>query len=501
MTVGGVAQGSTSISDSLVVTKKKQEEPQKVVEETKTDLPKKDEKKIDTPKETKASKNVDFVEQKQEEKYDVGVLTNPETGEETKFKVDEKGNPVKDKNGLFIPDEKGKFLYIKINEKGEAIPDKKGNLQFVEAPKETEKIPEKQQEQENEDILAMPLPDQNGEPRKVKLDKEGLPILNDKGELIDDPNGGFAYIRTDAKKNIMTDENGNVTFVRPNDAINVRLENEVKNSHTHKKVMTTLKAAAITGTMKTISTAMIKGGVVKIPFTAKVITGWGAKYASYTAAKTVTKTIGKELAEATVKTTEKVVAKQLIKETAKGAGVATVKALEKTAVATGEKTLVKALGKGMEKSAEKITTKALEKAATEGTELALKAAGKTAVEHLGTEGSKAVISAAEKAAVTAGTKGAAKGGGKLASLIPVAGAVAGGIITAIDAKDAWDKHHDPKATKTSRYLADATVFLDGVSTACTATGIGAPIGWVATGASVVTSVLSDIWRYKTPWSK
>jgi hypothetical protein len=107
---------------------------------------------------------------------------------------------------------------------------------------------------------------------------------------------------------------------------------------------------------------------------------------------------------------------------------------------------------------------------------------------------KTAILATEKAATKAAVEGTAKAGGKLASAVPVIGAAAGLAITVYDAHDAYQKTVNPNVSKLSAGLAWGTVVLDGISTVATATGVGTPIGWIATGLSLGTGFASDYFK-------
>ena len=532
----GVAD-NTALFDSFMVKKDKPVQAKKEVEPPKKEVPVtpvKDNAKIESSKETTASKNLGFVEKN--EKYEIGALPDPNTGEVGKFKVDDKGKPVLDSNGDLTLDPNGKTLFIKIKENGEPIPNEKGLIQFVDPPKEenisqdikapTSSFPLQTKENKtntDDEIMAVPQGvDGTGEVRLVKVDDKGIPLFDKNGGLIDDPKGKPAYIKVDKDMKPELNEKGEPIYLSPDDVPALRMQKSIDESHAKNRLLEGVAVKmAVTGTMKSLSTKLITGFAVKVPLTGGKIIGVGTEYAVAIASKAVIK----ELAEASTKTIAKEVTKEITKTLAKEAAVGTVKALAtgghiaadvgnvvlksslksaekivaETTVKAGTKGVIKAVEKNMVKAGEKALANGLAKSAEKGVEVAIKAAGKGATAKLTTEGAVVVTKVATEAAVKAGTKGAAKGGTKLASLIPIAGAVAGAAITAWDAKDAWDKHHDPKTTKTSKYLADATVALDGISTACTATGIGAPIGWIATGASVVTSVLSDVWRYKNPF--
>lgn len=143
----------------------------------------------------------------------------------------------------------------------------------------------------------------------------------------------------------------------------------------------------------------------------------------------------------------------------------------------------KSLQQGIEKGSEK----ALERTVAEGVVKTRTKAEAQALE-------KAVAKATESGVTKAAEKGAVRVGARLAGLVPVIGAVAEGAITAYDTKIAYDIHQDPNASKTSAVLADVTVALDGVSTGTVATGWLAPVGWIASGLSIVTGIVRDVTR-------
>lgn len=160
-----------------------------------------------------------------------------------------------------------------------------------------------------------------------------------------------------------------------------------------------------------------------------------------------------------------------------------VKGLKRALRDTYARSVEESLQKGVEKGSEK----ALEKTIAEGV---VKTASKTEAKAL----EKAVAKATGTGIAKAAEKGAVRIGARLAGLVPVIGAVAEGAITAYDGKIAYDIHTDPKASNTSAIFADITVALDGVSTGTVATGWLAPVGWVASGLSIVTGLVRDVSR-------
>jgi len=155
------------------------------------------------------------------------------------------------------------------------------------------------------------------------------------------------------------------------------------------------------------------------------------------------------------------------------------KALQKTATGAGEKVLAEGIAKGTAKGVEK----AIAKAGTEATE-------KLTAKTLEKVAAKATSEATAKAAASGGVK-FATGLAKAAPYIATAANIG---ITAYDIHDAMQKTKDGSASTASKALAWTTVGLDVASTVAMTTGKGKPFGWVATGLSIGTSVLSDAVR-------
>jgi hypothetical protein len=206
-------------------------------------------------------------------------------------------------------------------------------------------------------------------------------------------------------------------------------------------------------------------------------------------AKTVASVTGKGVATLTVKevakssgsivkgleTSAKAAGEILFKDGATKVISNTGNALVKTSIGAGEKALQLGLEKGTEAAVKKIISKT--------PELATKTASKTF--------EKTVANATAKATTEAAAKGSSKAASKLSAAIPWIGTAIGVGITAWDTADAIKKSKDPNVSTVSKALAWTTVGLDAVSTATVATGVGAPIGWVASGLSIGTSILSD----------
>jgi hypothetical protein len=181
---------------------------------------------------------------------------------------------------------------------------------------------------------------------------------------------------------------------------------------------------------------------------------------------TVIEKIAAEATTITMKDGSKAAAKYIAETAGK-------EAAEKIASAAFQKTIAEAVEKG--------TVNAVEQGMVKGT-------GKVAQIIYKTPGVGAAVSAVEKNAV--------KGASKVSTIAPYVGAAIGVAITAWDANHAYKLTKDPKVTKLSAGLAWATVGLDAVSVAANFSAVGAPIGWVATGLSVGTSIASDIYKYK-----
>lgn len=544
--------GGTSIYDALSLKPEKTvQQPQKPVEEKPVKMPTKDQNSVETPTGKKDASNVDFVDDKPKTSGKSLPLINSDTGEVLKFKTDAKGLPVLNDQGQLQPDEKGKAVFVQVDENDQPVTDQDGELVFVEsagkvpasnvsltdeAPKTDETKPADQTPPQKDSGKVAPLINQEtGEILKLKVDEKGIPILDKSGQLQPDANGKPVYVKLDEKGEPIVNDKGEPQFVSADGQQMPEMPPQVKaamsalDSHSAKRVLTGMgyKSMAM-GLATKVSNTMIKGVSFTVPFTGKAI-GFGVKHAvskavtaeikALTAAGTkagsttivaATKAATHSATVGTVKTLTS--AGKLGKgiETIAVAGIKTPKAIAATtkAVAESSKALkpvlaggAKTYAKTVEKAVIGAGEKALEKGVTKGIEKGMEAAitrsGTAAIEKVTT---KAAEKSLEKVATTAATKaatsGAAKGGGKLASAVPIIGAVAGAAITAWDTKDAIEKTRDKKTTTVSKVLAWTTVGLDAVSTVTTATGVGAPIGWVATGLSIGTSIASDYFRYK-----
>jgi hypothetical protein len=105
---------------------------------------------------------------------------------------------------------------------------------------------------------------------------------------------------------------------------------------------------------------------------------------------------------------------------------------------------------------------------------------------------KTIAETTEKAIVKATEKTSIKMATRLAGIMPIVGAGAESYIMYKDIEHARDIHKDKDAPLIAPIMADTTVVLDGVSLAATTTGVGEPIGMVASGLSIITSLFSNI---------
>lgn len=547
----------TSIYDQLSLKPEKPAQQPKPVQEKPASIEPKDSNKTQTPSGKKDAPNVDLVEQKPANNATKSLpLINSDTGEVLKFKTDAKGLPVLNDQGQLQPDEKGKPVFVKVNENDEPVTDQDGELIFVEsagkvpasnvsltdtAPKQesapTEQTQEQNPTQKDSGKVAPLINQETGEVLKLKVDEKGIPVLDKNGQLQPDEKGKPVFVKLDEKGEPLLNAKGEPQFVGADGQAMPEMPKQVQDAmkaldtHSAKRLLTGMSYAKMaTGMSTKIANTLITGVSVGIPFT-KAAVGFGVKHA---VAKAVTAELAKVSTQAIAKagTTTMVAATKAAAPTAvtstvkalttagklgKGlqaaaaptitkvitSPVVTTKAVTESAkalapvVSGGVKTMAKtaqkvAVGAG-EKALEKGVTKGIEK----GMEIALKRGGSEVVERVAT---KATQKSLEKVATTAATKaattGSAKAGGKLASAVPIIGAVAGAAIVAWDTKDAIEKTRDKNTTKLSAGLAWATVALGTVSTVATATGVGAPVGWVATGLSIGTSIASDYYRYK-----
>lgn len=158
---------------------------------------------------------------------------------------------------------------------------------------------------------------------------------------------------------------------------------------------------------------------------------------------------------------------------------------------TTTKIIVHEIGK---KTAEKSIGKVIGKAATStvGKSLAKSLAKNTIETAIMSAGEEITLKALEKGASKAAEKGGKELSKKISGAVPVVGAIIEAGFTLYDAKYAYDLTKQKNVSTLSKALAWATVGLDLVSTVCTATGVGTPIAWIATGLSIGTAVASDM---------
>ena len=473
-------------------------------------------------------------------------LVNSDTGDVLKFKTDAKGLPVLNTQGQLQPDDKGKAVFVKVNDKDEPVTDKDGGLVFVEeskvtAPQKPQKDVQAQSTTENAPAakdsgkVAPLINQETGEVLKLKVDAKGIPVLGEDGKLQPDPKGKPVFVKLDEKGEPLVNEKGEPQFVGAEGQPMPEMPPQVKTAmaaletHSAKRLLTGFgyKSMAM-GLATKGSNILIKGVSVQV---AGKAFGFGVKHA---VAKAATAELVKITAAAATKAgTTTVVAAAKVATTS--ATVGTIKALTtagklgKGLEAVAIPTIIKSLKapvlttKAVVESSKALTSvvkggtkvyaaavkstvvgagevalkKGIEKGIEKGLTAAVSRAGVGAVEKVTTKATeKALEKVVTAAATKAATTGTAKAGTKIASAVPIIGAIAGAAIVAYDAHDAYKKFKDPKATNLSRGLAVATVALGTISTIAKATGIGAPIGWIATGLSIGTSVASDYYRYK-----
>lgn len=549
----------TSIYDQLSIKSEKPVQQQQPKQE-KPVIQTKDNNGVSTPTGKKDAPSVDLVDNNSEKVKSLPLL-NSDTGEVLKFKTDAKGMPILNDQGQLQPDEKGKPVFVKVDENEQPIVDQDGEPIFVESAgnipasnlsltddsptsveenKPTENVDNNSGQKDSGKIAPLVNPE-TGETLSLKVDEKGVPVLDQNGQLQHDPNGKPAFIKLDEKGEPLLNEKGEPQFVNPDGQSMPGLPPQIQKAmtdatnamttHSVKRVITGMSYGKMaTGLTSKIASTMIKGVSVGIPFT-KVAVGFGVKHA---VAKAVTAEIAKISTKALAKggTTTIVAATKVATTTATQATVKALtngkvlgKGLEalaaptiksvitspvitskavaesakllKPVVTSGAKVYAKTVQKAVVGAGEKALEKGLTKGIEKGMEAAIKRGGVEIVEKVTTKAAqKSIEKAATTAATKAATTGTAKAGSKLASAVPIIGAVAGAAIVAWDTKDAIEKTRDKNTTKLSAGLAWTTVALGTISTVCTATGVGAPIGWVATGLSIGTSIASDYFRYK-----
>ncbi|MFN8576333.1 MAG: hypothetical protein U0354_05705 [Candidatus Sericytochromatia bacterium] len=547
----------TSIYDMLAIKTEKPVQQEKPVKEN-TNISPEDTNIFEELMGNTEAPNVSLVdnEKTQSSKLNKLPLTNADTGEVLKFKVDKNGLPII-KNGEPIEDPNGKPVFVKVDSEGSPVLNENNQLIFVPSTGKipasnvslTDNEPKKEETQSTEETGNEEVPDQEdsgkiapfvdketGEPLKLKVDEKGVPILDANGQLQRDPNGKHVYFKVDKTGNPLIKDGDLVYVTRDGNSMPplppqvqkaMETAGTVMNTHSAKRIVSYRPLAKLaTGSVSKFSGLLVKGVAYNIPFTSKVV-GFGVKYGvakavanagtklttevvskgAVTTFGTALKTLAPEATKLTVKglkatgalgkgmyigtksmptltkaITSPVVTTQLLTKSAKS--VATV--IEREGVKQVAKKVI--IGGG-----EKVLRKGVTEGIEEGVKVGLKSLGKAGAEKVITEGGKQVLT---KEVVTVATKAGSSAGKKVASAIPIIGAVAGAALVALDVKDAIEKTKDKKATTTSKVLAWTTVALGTISTVCTATGVGAPIGWIATGLSIGTSIASDYFRYK-----
>lgn len=197
--------------------------------------------------------------------------------------------------------------------------------------------------------------------------------------------------------------------------------------------------------------------------------------------------------------------KSIFKGTMKGASE---KALENILKEGSEQAVKKVMKDLIKQSTSKISSEALEKISAEalqvyskkGSEVAAKfilsKTGGATTKILEKDLAKQISKGVAEATVKASEKGSVKFATRLSAAAPIISTAIGVGITTWDTIDAIKKTKDPRVTKLSAGLAWATVGLDVINVASQSSGVGAPIGWIATGLSIGTSILSDVYKYK-----
>jgi hypothetical protein len=459
-------------------------------------------------------------------------------------KADENGQPVLDENKkfIFVPADQ-----VKVPAETVDLSEKKPEAPADSTSTSTAKTPTPG----DAGKISMLTDKKTGEPMMLIVDDNGIPILDAKGDLQHDSvKGKHVYAKVDDNNQLILNEKGEPIFVKADGQDVPPLPPDVKNAmnaltaHASQRIGVLSTKSMVTGGVRAISKKLVTGAHVGIPFTEKAL-GFGVKHAVVKAVSAEVKAIplathGGTTIVKSLETAEKTAAAGAVKtltesgKLGKGVEVLTMKeaanAFKKPATNIVGKIINKVnpvpVVKASVKSAKdmtKVLSEASEKGVVEGTKSVVKntfvGAGETVLKQgvekgteagiktvLKKEGSKiaetvttkaveeALVKTAEKAAVETAVKGTAKVGATAARFVPIAGAVASAGITAWDAHDAWKKTTDPKVGKLSTALAWTTVGLDAVSTVATATGVGTPIGWVATGLSIGTSIASDYFK-------
>lgn len=525
----------TALFESLTFKKKTNENINKVEEQPKAhSLGNNDNRNVNTSSKVPENTNVNFVDKSIPENS--VPLRDSNTGKVIKMITDDNGFPILDQNGeLQFDEQNGKPVYVKADSQGNPILDEENNFQIVQSANqvsknsysEAEDLPSLQEYNKTENKksnssieLSLPLVNpETGEVLKFQVDNKGKPVLDQNGEPIKDPKGKPLFIKVTEDGQPILDKNGQPIFMD---------EQKKQLPQSANKVMLTLYGKTAKTAVTKLSSTLVKGASFTIPFTSKTI-GFGVKHA-------VQKAVTQELAKVAVAKTGSTTIVKALEKTAVDATVGATKTLTNAGkLGKGTETLTrtafgkwfqpsaytqvvkesanglaktgkiiseggsKAAGEVIKKTAVGASEKVLQKGVQEGIEGAVKTVikkgGKEVAEKVATKGTqKALTVTAEKAAVKAASSGTAKTGSKLAGAVPFIGAAINLGITAYDTVDAVKKTKDPNVSKLSAGLAWATVGLDVVSTVTVATGVGAPIGWIASGLSIGTSIASDYFK-------
>ncbi|MEK7431658.1 MAG: hypothetical protein AABZ74_00880 [Cyanobacteriota bacterium] len=176
------------------------------------------------------------------------------------------------------------------------------------------------------------------------------------------------------------------------------------------------------------------------------------------------------------------------------ASKAIISSVSKISIQTASKSIAKVETKVISENVAKIATKTVGATVEKAFLKSLWVNGSQTV--FMSAGEEVTLKILEKSAANVAKKGGQEASKRISAAVPIVGALIEAGFTLYDAKYAYELSKDKNATMKSKVLAWATVGLDAVSMVCTATGVGTPIAWGATALSVVTSVASDMTRYK-----
>ncbi|MFN8575646.1 MAG: hypothetical protein U0354_02195 [Candidatus Sericytochromatia bacterium] len=252
-----------------------------------------------------------------------------------------------------------------------------------------------------------------------------------------------------------------------------------------------LKKTAVGSGETVLENGLKKGTEKGLEKFLKTVGDSGGAIATETIAKTVTK-------KAASKTSQEL-AKQLISLAGKKGSSAAGKALaqeliEQGAKKGGDKALAKLAQEFLEQSGKKGVTELGQNLAKQvlkqATKETTKAGAKTGVKTASEIAQEVAEGSLKKVATTKGVQTA----GKVAKVLPYVNTAIGVGFTAWDAYDSYQKFKDPKASTASKVLSVVTVAADVTSVVAGSTGKGKPIGWVATGVGIASSIASDYLR-------